>query len=194
MNTKLVRAAAFGAVMVPAAAYAHTGMHPTGGFSAGLSHPFLGLDHVLAMVLVGAWAGMQRRAAMLALPVAFLALMAVGAGAGLAGVALPAVELGIGLSVVVLGALAAANVQLLPVLGAAIVGVFALAHGHAHGAEVPAGASALTYGAGFLLGTAALHAIGIGVSRMARKPALHHAVRAGAGVAGLAGVAIVLGL
>ncbi len=194
MNRQILRTAAFSAVMVPAAAYAHTGMHPTGGFSAGLTHPFLGLDHVLAMVLVGAWAGMQRRAAMLALPAAFLALMAVGAGAGLAGVTLPAVELGIGLSVVVLGALAAANVQLLPALGAAVVGVFALAHGHAHGAEVPAGASALTYGAGFLLGTAALHAIGIGVSRMARKPALQHAVRAGAGVAGLAGVAILLGL
>ena len=81
MNRQILRTAAFSAVMVPAAAYAHTGMHPTGGFSAGLTHPFLGLDHVLAMVLVGAWAGMQRRAAMLALPAAFLALMAVGAGA-----------------------------------------------------------------------------------------------------------------
>ena len=35
-------------------AFAHTG-EGTGGFLAGLAHPVLGPDHVVAMVAVGLW-------------------------------------------------------------------------------------------------------------------------------------------
>src|SRR5437667_11899462 len=43
----------------------------------------------------------------------------------------------------------------------AIVGLFAVFHGHAHGTEMPIAASGAAYGAGFVLATALLHAAGI---------------------------------
>ena len=49
------------------------------------------------------------------------------------------------------------------------IGVFALLHGHAHGTEMPASASSLTYGAGFMLATISLHAAGIGAALSAQK-------------------------
>ena len=42
----------------------------------------------------------------------------------------------------------------------AIVGLFALAHGYAHGAEIPAGASAWVFGAGLVAATSLIHALG----------------------------------
>src|SRR6185295_8912771 len=94
-----------------------------------------GIDHVLAMAAVGLWAGLVGGRAILAWPLAFLAVMAFGAALGLAGFSLPAV-----------------------------CGAFALFHGMAHGAELPAAAAAVTYGIGFMLATALLHAAGIGAA------------------------------
>jgi urease accessory protein len=48
----------------------------------------------------------------------------------------------------------------------AVVGLFALCHGHAHGLEMPTTAAGLSYGAGFVLATALLHATGIGAGLM----------------------------
>ena len=52
----------------------------------------------------------------------------------------------------------------------AFVGVFAIFHGHAHGAEMPALASPVLYALGFLFGTAVIHLggvmIGLGMQRM----------------------------
>jgi len=42
-------------------------------------------------------------------------------------------------------------------VAAALVGLFAIFHGHAHGAEMPDSASGIQYGAGFVLATALLH-------------------------------------
>ena len=39
-------------------ALAHTGAGAVHGFGAGLMHPLFGVDHVLAMVAVGLWAGL----------------------------------------------------------------------------------------------------------------------------------------
>jgi urease accessory protein len=44
----------------------------------------------------------------------------------------------------------------------AAAGLFAICHGHAHGAEMPEAAAGMVYGLGFMLGTALLHAAGIG--------------------------------
>lgn len=140
-------------------ALAHTG-HGIGGFASGAAHPFLGLDHLLAMVMVGLWAAQQqdlwRR---LAPPLAFVAAMAVGGYLGQAGVALPQVETGIALSVLGLGLLTAFAVRLPLAASLAVIGGFALFHGHAHGAEMPA-VALWTYMPGFILSTAALHALG----------------------------------
>jgi urease accessory protein len=90
-------------------------------------------------------------------------MMAVGGALGMAGIGLPLVETAIALSVVVLGLAIAVRLHLPTVAAMALVGTFALFHGHAHGAEMPGTASVLAYGVGFLLATAFLHAAGIGL-------------------------------
>jgi len=84
-----------------------------------------------------------------------------GAALGMAHISVPFVEPGILASVVALGLLVALAVDLPVSAGIAIIGVFALLHGHAHGTEVPENAAGLDYMAGFALATAMLHLVGI---------------------------------
>jgi urease accessory protein len=150
-------------------AVAHVGDH-VGGLANGLAHPFTGLDHVLAMAAVGLWASQLGRRAIWLLPAVFPAVMAAGAIMGVNGIALPWIEIGIAASVLVLGAAVAFGWQAPAAASAAIVAMFALFHGHAHGTELPAATSALAYGAGFVMATLALHAIGLGIGILARRP------------------------
>lgn len=159
-----------------------------GGFAAGFGHPLLGLDHLLAMIAVGLWASQLGGRGLWQVPAAFVVMLAVGAGLALAGVPLPAVEPGIMASLLVLGLLVAFAVRLPTAAGMALVALFALCHGHAHGAEMPAAASAWLYGGGFVLATAALHATGA-VLGWAASPRLTRA--AGAAVAGLGALLLV---
>ena len=181
--------------LLPTAALAHTGIGAAGGFAHGFWHPIGGLDHVLAMVAVGAFAVRLGGRAVWLVPAAFVAMMAVGGFAGMEGIQLPFVETGIALSVVVLG-LAVAFQWKLPVAAAsALVGLFAIFHGHAHGSEMPVDASGLAYAAGFMLATASLHVAGIGlglaVGRIGARSRL--ALQASGGAMALAGVALLSG-
>ena len=149
--------------LTPSLAFAHPGHGEAIGFAHGFWHPVGGLDHVLAMVAVGIFAANLGGRALWAVPATFVALMAAGGALGMYGVAVPFVEIGIAASVIVLGSAVALGWKNWP-LGAAmaLVGFFAVFHGHAHGAEMPADASALTYAAGFMVATALLHLAGIG--------------------------------
>lgn len=152
---------------VPAAA--HTlGAHGA-GLASGLSHPVGGLDHLLAMVTVGLWAAQHGGRAMVAVPAAFMGSMVLGGALGMAGVGLPGVELAILASVMVLGAVVALKLRLPVGAGMAIVGAFAVFHGHAHGAEMPDAASPALYAVGFLLATGVLHAVGVAAALVAGK-------------------------
>src|SRR5882672_1288113 len=146
------------------AAFAHPGDH-AGGLAHGFAHPFLGLDHLLAMVTVGLWAVRSAKRVWL-LPALFVTFMAIGAALG--SLPLPYVEPMILLSILVFG-LAAVLAKRLPLwLGAALVAVFALYHGHAHFAEMP-DTSAAGFLAGMLLATALLHLIGVGIALLATR-------------------------
>lgn len=136
------------ALAVPVVVQAHTGVGHTHGFLAGAGHPMLGFEHVCAMVAVGLWAAQRGGRATWALPATFVGVMAAGSALGMAGVSIPLVEPGIVASVLVLGLLIAAAVRLPVAVSALIVGLFALFHGCVHGAEMPASASGLAYGAG----------------------------------------------
>jgi urease accessory protein len=151
-------------IAAPTAALAHAGHGDTAGILSGFMHPVGGLDHVLAMVAVGVFAYVLGGRALWLVPLSFVGMMAVGFGLGVAGVSVPFVELGIALSSVVIGA-AAAWGKPMPVAAAmSLVGVFAVFHGHAHGAEMPVNAAGFEYAVGFLLATAALHLAGIGAA------------------------------
>lgn len=182
-------------VAVPAAANAHMfGAHDA-GFVHGFTHPLGGLDHLMAMVAVGLWAAQRGGKALWALPAAFVAAMIGGGLMGAAGVALPAVELGIALSVVALGALIAVQSRLPLAASVGVVALFALFHGHAHGAEMPEAAAPLLYGAGFALATALLHGAGVAAALALRgwsQGRIGAALLRGLGaVIGLGGVALV---
>ncbi|NUB25130.1 HupE/UreJ family protein [Azospirillum brasilense] len=179
---------------LPNAALAHTfGAHDA-GFVHGFMHPVGGWDHLLAMVAVGLWAAQRGGKALWVLPTAFVGAMIGGGLLGLAGIDLPQVELGIVLSVVALGALIALQSRLPLLASAGVVALFAVFHGHAHGAEMPEAAQPLLYGLGFALSTALLHGAGIGAALSLRrfvedrKGAL--ALRGTGAVVGLAGVAL----
>ncbi|MBL8658350.1 MAG: HupE/UreJ family protein [Rhodospirillales bacterium] len=183
--------------LLPSVASAHTGVGDTAGFSHGLLHPLTGLDHVLAMVMVGIFAWQLGGRALWLVPTAFVALMAVGGALGVAGIGMPFVETGIALSVIVLGAVVALRLRAPVAVAMAVVGLFAIFHGHAHGSEMPESAAGIAYGLGFMLATAMLHAAGISFGYLIGwasegKGAI---VARGAGAAAaLAGVAILTGL
>ena len=148
-----------------APAFAHTGT----GIASGFAHPFLGWDHLLAMLAVGAWGAMLGNRAIWAVPGAFVSAMALGGAIAMMGVTLPFVEATIIASVLVLGAFLLARVRMPVWAGMAVAGLFALAHGHAHGAEVPLMADPWIYGLGFVTATALIHALGAIVTRFVLK-------------------------
>jgi urease accessory protein len=181
-----VAAAALALAASPAAA--HTFGADAAGFAAGFGHPLLGLDHLLAMVAVGAWASQLGGRATWRIPAAFVYALALGAALALAGLPLPAVEPGILASVLVFGLLIAFAVRLPASFGMALTGLFALCHGHAHGAGMPMAADPLPYGAGFILATVGLHAAGVALGWGAARllsPALTRAAGAAVAAAGL---------
>jgi urease accessory protein len=171
----------FGLISTLALSTATLPAHPlhinAGGLSSGLLHPLFGLDHILAMIAVGLWAGQMSGRALWLVPGSFLAMVVVGATLGFASVPMPFVEQGIVASIVVLGLFIAVAARLPVWIAAALVGLFALFHGHAHASELLPVASALAYTTGFVLATAGLHLVGIGLSVFAQRRDATIAVR-----------------
>jgi urease accessory protein len=149
-------------ILLPTAAYAHPGHGEAVGLLAGIAHPLGGLDHILCMVAVGVFAFVLGGRALWLVPLSFVGMMTVGFLLGANGVSLPLVEVGIALSSIVIGVLAASG-RPMPVWAAmGVAGLFAVFHGHAHGAEMPATADGLQFALGFIAATALLHVVGIG--------------------------------
>lgn len=178
-----------GAILTSATApaFAHLNPEEHGSMMAGLSHPLFGTDHILAMVAVGLWAAMIGGRALWIVPAAFVGTMAAGFALAVSGVDLPFVEPAILASVIALGLLVAMAVKLPVAASAAIVGIFALFHGHAHGGELGT-AGALQFGIGFMIATALLHAAGIGLGLGLNRfgPVVSRLLGAGTAVAGMA--------
>jgi urease accessory protein len=158
MRTGLLTAAL---TLIPAAAFAHTGVGDAHGFATGFAHPLGGLDHILAMMTVGIFAWQLGGRALWLVPAAFVLAMAIGAALAVAGVPLPFVEFAIAASVVVLGGIVAFACRAPIAIAMAVVALFAIFHGHAHGTEMALDAGSGAYAAGFMLATALLHVAGI---------------------------------
>ncbi|MDP1751324.1 MAG: HupE/UreJ family protein [Reyranella sp.] len=166
--------------------------HP-GHEASGFLHPLTGIDHLLAMVGVGIWAALlaaRKPLAALLVPAAFLAMMAVGAAAGFAGIKLPMTEAIILSSVFVFGGLLMAAVRLPSAAAMAVAGLFAFFHGYAHALEAPADGAG-TYILGFLAATTLLQAAGLGLGWVVRRAVGDLGLRALGGVV-MAGGALVL--
>ena len=148
---------------IPQIASAHTGVGDVTGFWHGLEHPIGGLDHILAMLAVGLWAAQMGGKALWIVPGAFITAMIGSSVMGHFGLPLPGIEQGILASDFILGLLLLFAARLPLALSAGIVGILAIFHGYAHGAEMPETASGLAYGFGFIISTAFLHLAGIGI-------------------------------
>ncbi len=96
--------------------------------------------------------------------------MAGGGVLGVLGVPMPAVETGIALSAVVLGLMVALAARPPLWVAAVIVGAFAVFHGYAHGAELPAAADPVAFSVGFVIATGLLHLLGIAIGLLVRWP------------------------
>jgi len=163
MMIRFGSALALAALATPA--FAHTGTEPhMHGFAAGLAHPLGGLDHMLAMIAVGIWSSLAAGRRVWIVPAIFVAAMLAGAGLTQAGVVMPAAETAIAMSVVVLGTMIAAGVKLPVGAGGALIALFAVFHGYAHGME--ATGTVASYMTGFAITTAALHVAGIVLGRI----------------------------
>jgi len=144
---------------------------------SGFEHPISGLDHILAMIAVGMWGAQLGAPAIWVLPVVFPMVMALGGMMGLMGIKLPGIELCIALSAVALGFAVFREARPKLWIAAIVVGFFAIAHGHAHGTELPVGASGVLYSIGFVIATGLLHATGIGIGLVHKWPAGRIALR-----------------
>ena len=174
-------------------AFAHVGVGSTSGFPTGFDHPLSGLDHVTAMIAVGLWAALKGGRAQWMWPATFVSTMLVGGALGIAHVPIPLVEPGILASVVVLGLLVAIAADLPVSAGVAIIAMFAVLHGHAHGAEVAETVSGIEYMAGFAVATALLHALGI-VAAVLLRVRYRNLVRIGGTACIAIGVSLIAGV
>jgi urease accessory protein len=175
-------------LLYPLTAFAHKRGGEAIGFVSAFEHPISGLDHVLAMVAVGLWGAQLGAPAIWVLPVVFPMVMALGGMMGLMGIRLPGIELCIALSAVALGFAVFREARPKLWMAAMIVGFFAIAHGHAHGTELPAGASGVLYSIGFVIATGLLHATGIGIGLVHRWPAGRVGLRLAGAIVAMGGV------
>lgn len=174
-------------LIVPGVALAHPEPMSGHGFTHGLLHPVTGVDHLLALLSLGVWAGLSGGRVKFAVPAAFMLAMVGGALLGIAGVSLPAVEPLIASSVLVFGLLVAFLARVPPPLALALSVLFALGHGHAHGAEMAEAVSVVAYVTGFILACVLLVVPGVLTGdRIGRGGALI-ALRAAGAATGLMG-------
>lgn len=178
---------------LPCVASAHVEPGAAIGFASGFLHPWSGLDHVLAMIAVGLWGAQLGEPAIWALPITFPLVMALGATMALAGLALPGVEIGIPLSAILLGAMVASRSRPKVPVAAALVGFFAIFHGHAHGTELPPGQSGMVYSAGFVIATGVLHGVGIAIGLVHRWRAGQLAIRCVGALIAIVGAVLLWG-
>ncbi|WP_150047914.1 HupE/UreJ family protein [Methylomonas rhizoryzae] len=136
------------------------------GWHHGFEHPLTGWDHLVTMLAVGVWAAQLRGRAIWMLPAAFVGVMSLGGLAGAAGLSLPSAEGIILLSCAVFGLLICRRVRFSTHVNLAIVAFFAFFHGFAHGQEISASASLMSYTLGFMLATLLLHGTGILVAKL----------------------------
>jgi urease accessory protein len=158
------------ASLLPELAAAHSLMDEGAGLRSGLAHPLTGPDHFLAMFAVGLWGAQLGGARVWELPVTFPLVMVVGGILGILGLPFPQVELAIAVSVLVLGT--AIGVAWRPPLWVALglVSFFAIAHGYAHGMELPRAADPTDFATGFVAATGLIHVLGIGAGFALQKP------------------------
>jgi urease accessory protein len=181
--------------LLPAIASAHPG-HDGGhdlswDFAGGFAHPVFGLDHLLAMVAVGVWAAQLGGRARWIVPATFVSVMTLSAAFAQNGIVPAGMEQMIAASLLAFGLMIAMAKRLPLSAGLGLTALFAAFHGFAHGAEIPANSSGLSYGLGFVAATVLLHAAGLALGKLSATQSSWFSKAAGAGVAAVGAVMFV---
>lgn len=187
-GTRFAALAALLGFLVHAPASAHSGTGLAGGFASGFMHPLNGPDHMLAMISVGLWGAFLGRPLIVALPMVFPLTMVIGGALGMLGTLMPPVEIGIAVSVIALGSAILFGFRASVPVACAIVAVFAVFHGYAHGAELPSAADPVGYSAGFVLSTGILHLFGIALGMLKGRKNGTTMLRCGGGIIAACGL------
>lgn len=95
--------------------------------------------------------------------------MVAGGFLGIIGIPLLGVEIGIALSIIVLGFAIVKEWKPAEWIVLALISVFAICHGHAHGTELPKAADPADFALGFVVATGLIHVIGIGAGMVSQK-------------------------
>ena len=180
------------AVATPGIAFAHPGISQGHDLLDGYVHPFVGLDHLLAMLAVGLFAAQLGGRALWLIPTSFITVMTAAAITGMMGLAIPQIETGIALSVLVLGAVVAFAVHVPVALAVLITGFFAIFHGYAHGTEVPATGGGVAFVLGCVLASSLVNAIGMALGALTGGYAGGRQITQLAGSAGVVAGALLL--
>ena len=143
--------------------YGH-GSHGS-GVMAGVTHPILGIDHLLAIFAMALYAKIKYPEGAWPVAFSFVAAMVVGGLLGINGSPLLLEETVIKGSVIVYGLLLVSGIKI-PVKAYALIGVvIGLFHGHAHGVEMPDSTEPYKYIPGFAVGAIIISAFGEFVGR-----------------------------
>jgi urease accessory protein len=192
---KFLRFSALISLLISFPALAHEEGVGHAGFLVGLLHPALGLDHLLAMLSVGILSAQIGGRAMWSVPLTFVVVMTIGSIMGGHNIPIPLVESGIALSVIALGIALAADKNMATAWAMLFVSFFAIFHGHAHGTEMPDVGNPITYGIGFILGTAIIHLAGVLVGVMSKRiPKGPVVLRVSGAAIAIIGVTMLLGM
>jgi len=190
--TKLLMTVGLMLTATVAAAHPGDGVHTHSGFLSGLLHPMMGIDHLLAMAAIGFWSIRQNTTMKNGAPLFVVGGMVLGAAIAWGGVSLTGVETGIAMSVLLAGVLIATMAKLPTAIGGTLVALFMVTHGYAHGAEMTAGASLLSYMSGFVIATLAITFVGRGLGTLMLK-ADNRVTRALGGVVAVIGGVLAAG-
>jgi urease accessory protein len=172
------------AALLASPAFAHVDASHGFGFGAGLSHPLLGADHLVALLATGIWMVQQQGRMRWLLPVLFVLSTGLGTVAGQSGLALPALEMGLAMSVTLTGLLSLFLLRLPLAPAGLLLSLSGLLHGFAHGLEMPSAAHFPSFAAGLFVSSVALIALGVVLGSRIQLLAGRNGLRAaGAGLA-----------
>jgi urease accessory protein len=190
MNSKtrlLTLASIVACTLFPTMALAHPGHGVGQDFMAGVLHPLSGLDHVLMIVAVSAWASLLQRAGRVMVATCLSLFVAVGAVLSTAPAPEPLLEAAIALTVVGSGILLALGRRWPLWATGTVAALFAMIHGLAHGAEGPATSLGYVPGLAIATGSSAL-VVSFLAARLQSQPIW---LRLAGGISALAGVAAI---
>ena len=148
------------ALLAPTAALAHPGhgSEITGGLIGGFLHPWTGIDHLVSLLLAGAWAAALGTGILLRLPLTFLLAMIGGfVAAPIAGS--DVAEALAAVATVSLVVLAALRYPLPLSVAVSFCALFGFGHGVAHGLESTG--SGVAFVAGMVASSSLLMALGM---------------------------------